>query len=123
LVRSSVAYLGNGLETSYLDALLQRLGIADNLNAKLIRPEHDVVSILTAKGDVELGIAIITQIVTTEGVELVGPLPPEIQAHFRFAGAVSTTSKVPEEAERLMKFLTGPAATPVIRSQGMEPDR
>ena len=118
---SSIAYLGNGLETPYVDGLMQRLGIADQIKGKLVRPEEDLVSIMTAQGEVELGISIITQIVTTEGVALVGPLPPEIQTYFAFAGAVSTSSKLSNEAEGLLQFLTGPAAIPVIHVQGMEP--
>lgn len=64
---------------------------------------------------------VITQILTTPGVELVGPLPPEIQSYVVFAGAVATSSRAPEAARELMKFLTGATAAPVIRAQGMEP--
>jgi molybdate transport system substrate-binding protein len=117
----SIAYLKNGLESTYLDGLLAQLGIAEAVAAKLTRPESDIVSTLTAKGEVELGIAITTQIVTTPGVELVGPLPPPLQRYYAFPGAVSATSKVPDEAIMLIKFLKGPAAIRVIRSQGMEP--
>jgi ABC-type molybdate transport system substrate-binding protein len=52
---------------------------------------------------------------------LVGPLPPEIQSYIRFAGAISSNSPVPDVARALLRFLTGPIAMPVIRSQGMEP--
>jgi molybdate transport system substrate-binding protein len=64
---------------------------------------------------------VITQILTTPGVELVGPLPPEIQSYITFTGGVSTASKVPNAAKELVRFLTGPVALPVIRAQGMEP--
>jgi molybdate transport system substrate-binding protein len=86
-------------------------------------PETDAVSAMTAKGEgeVELGIAITTQIVTTPGVELAGPFPPEIQRYYVFAGAVSATSQAPDAAIGLLKFLKSPAAIPVIRAQGMEP--
>jgi molybdate transport system substrate-binding protein len=117
----SIAYLKNGLESAYIDGLLERFGIADAVKAKVTKPESDIVSALTAKGEVELGIAIITQIVTTPGVELVGPLLPEIQSYYVFPGAVSATSKVRAEARELIKFMKGPAAIRVIRSQGMEP--
>jgi molybdate transport system substrate-binding protein len=76
---------------------------------------------LVAKGELELGIVVTTQILTTTGVELVGPLPPEIQYDFPFAAGVSTNSKAPRAALDLIKFLTGPIEIPVIKSQGMEP--
>jgi molybdate transport system substrate-binding protein len=117
----SIAYLKSGVETAYLDELLGRLGIAEAVHTKLSRLETDSVSTLTAKGEIELGIAIITQIVTTPGVELFGPFPPELQRYYIFPGAVSATSRAPDAAMALLRFLKSPAAARVIRVQGMEP--
>ena len=120
LEAKSIAYLrvGSGI---YLAGLLERLGIADAIKSKVTRPESDLVSELVAKGEVELGMVVITQILTTPGVELVGPLPPEIQSYVVFTAGVSANSRVPDAAKQLMKFLTGPTAIPVIKAQGMEP--
>lgn len=114
----SIAYLrvGSGLYTA---ALLERLGIADSVRSKVIRPESDIVSELVAKGAVELGIVVITQILTTPGVDLVGPLPPEIQSYIVFTGGIGAKSSKPRAARRLIEFLTGPTAIPVIQAQGM----
>jgi molybdate transport system substrate-binding protein len=81
----------------------------------------DIVSQLVATGELELGIVVTTRILTTPGVELVGPLPPERQCDFQFAAGVSANSKAPGAALDLIKFVTGPIAIPVIGSQGMEP--
>jgi ABC-type molybdate transport system substrate-binding protein len=85
------------------------------------RPESDIVSVLVARGEIELGIVVITQILTTPGVALVGPLPAEVQSHITFTAGVSVRSSAPEAAKQLVKFLSGPAAKAVIRRQGMEP--
>ena len=116
----SIAYLkvGGGI---YVAGLLERLGIAEAIKSKVTRPESDIVSELVAKGEVELGMVVITQILTTPGVDLVGPLPPEIQSYVVFTAGVSANSRVPDAAKQLMKFLTGPTAIPVIKAQGMEP--
>ena len=116
----SIAYLkvGSGI---YLAGLLERLGIAEAIKSKVTRPESDIVSELVAKGEVELGIVVITQILTTPGVELVGPLPPDIQSYVIFSGGVSANSKAPDAARQLIRFLTGAVAIPVIKAQGMEP--
>jgi molybdate transport system substrate-binding protein len=116
----SIAYLrvGSGI---YVHGLLERLGIAEAVASKVTRPESDVVSELVARGEVELGLVVITQILTTAGVELVGPLPPEVQSYVVFTAGVSAISKVPDAARQLIEFLTGPAAIPTIRAQGMEP--
>jgi len=116
----SIAYL-QVASGAYVAELVQRLGIAEAINSKVTRPETDIVSELVAKGEVELGMVVISQILTTPGVELVGPLPPELQSYMVFACGVSTNSKSPEAAIALIKFLTGPTAIPVIKSQGMEP--
>ena len=115
----SIGYLkvGSGL---YLAALLDRLGIAEAIAPKVTRPDADIVSQLVAKGEIELGMVVITQIMTTPGVELVGPLPPEIQSYITFTGAVSANARVPDTARELLQFLRGPSALRVIKAQGME---
>jgi len=115
----SIAYLrvGSGI---YLAGLLERLGIAEAIKSKVTRPEDDTVSELVARGEVELGMVVLTQIMTTPGVDLVGPLPPEIQSYIMFSAGISANSRVPNAARQLMKFLRGPTALPVIRAQGME---
>ena len=116
----SIAYLrvGSGI---YVEGLLQRLGIAEAIKSKVTRPETDIVSELVAKGEVELGLVVITQILTTPGVAYVGPLPPEIQSHVVFTAGVSAKSTAQNEAKQLIEFLKGPTVIPVIRAQGMEP--
>jgi molybdate transport system substrate-binding protein len=116
----SIAYLrvGSGI---YLADLFERLEIADAIAPKLTRPESDIVSELVAKGEIELGMTVITQILTTPGVELVGPLPPDIQSYITFVAGVSAQSNAPDAARELITFLTSPRAIAVIASQGMEP--
>jgi molybdate transport system substrate-binding protein len=117
----SVAYLKEGQSGIYLGGVLERLGLTEVLKNKVIRPEQDIVSKLVAKGEVEMGLVVITQILTTPGVELVGPLPAELQSYVIFAGGVSSNSRAPAAAKKLIKFLTSPRAVGVMKSQGMEP--
>lgn len=115
----SIAWLrvGSGL---YLDSVVQRLGIGEAIKPKVRRPEGDSVAILVARGEVELGLVVITQILTTPGVELAGPLPPELQSYVSFTAAVSADASAPNVARELIRFLQGPSAARVIRAQGME---
>jgi molybdate transport system substrate-binding protein len=113
----SVGYL----PTAGVPQLVERLGIAEAIKPKATVPATDIVSELVAKGELELGVVVITQILTTPGVELVGPLPPAIQSYTVFVGGISANSKAPDAARALLRFLTGPAAVPVIKAQGMEP--
>ena len=115
----SIAYLkvGSGV---YLDALLERLGIRAAIASRVVRPDSDIVSELVASGQVDLGMVVITQIVTTPGVDLVGPLPREIQSHVTFVAGVSAQSRLSKAANELVAFLTGPKARATMKRQGME---
>jgi len=117
----SIAYLKEGASGVYLADALENLGIADAIRSKVTRPETDIVSEMVAKGEIELGMVVTTQILTTPGVELVGPLPAEIQYFVTFGGGVSASARDPEGARTLIRFLTGPRALAVIKEQGMEP--
>lgn len=92
------------LPTPGVPQMLERLGLVDAIKSKSTIPDTDIVSELVAKGEVELGIVVITQILTTPGVELVGPLPDEIKVTTTFGGAVSTNSNAPEAARALLQF-------------------
>jgi molybdate transport system substrate-binding protein len=122
LSAKSIAYLRVG-SGAYLDGLLERLGIRKAIEARVIRPDSDIVSELVARGEAELGMVVSTQILTTPGVDLVGALPSEIQAYITFAAGISSESRAPEAASELMAFLQSSRAAAVITSQGMEPAR
>jgi molybdate transport system substrate-binding protein len=119
----SIVYLKEGQSGVYLDGVLERLGLADAIRPKATRPERDIVSELVASGDIELGMVVITQILTTPGVDLVGPLPAAIQSYITFTGGVSSASRHAGAARQLLAFLTGPAVVQIIEAQGMEPVR
>jgi len=117
----SIAYLKEGQSGVYVAGVIERLGLADAIRSKLTLPETDIVSELVRRGEIELGIVVITQILTTDGVALAGPLPAEIQSYITFTGGISAKSKSIDAAKELMTVLKSPAAIDVMRSQGMEP--
>jgi molybdate transport system substrate-binding protein len=58
---------------------------------------------------------------TTPGVDLVGPLPREIQHYVTFTAGVSADSQAPQAAMQLLQFLRAPQTVAIIKVQGMEP--
>jgi molybdate transport system substrate-binding protein len=116
----SVGYLKAGPSGLMVAAMLNRIGLTEALKSKVVLSDDDNISELVARGEIELGMVVMTQILTTPGVDLVGPLPAELQSYVVFAGGVSTTSRAPEASKQLIRFLKGPAIA-VIRAQGMEP--
>jgi molybdate transport system substrate-binding protein len=110
----------------YLAELFDRLGLTGELKPKLrligaAGGQPVVVCASVAAGETELGIQQIAEIAAVPGVELVGPLPAEIQHTTVFAVAVATATKNPVAAQEFVTFLTANAAKPVIAAHGMEP--
>lgn len=117
----SIAYLKGGSSGPYLEALFNRWGIARALQQKAKRPDTDIVGELVARGDAEIGITAITTMKATKGVDVLGPIPSAVQSPVLVACAVATRAGAPDAARRLIKFLSGPSAIPVLKSKGAEP--
>lgn len=122
LSAKSITYLKEGASTIYLDGLFKRLGIADQLRDKTVKPDTESVSEKVAAGEVELGMIVIPNILSVPGAQLAGPLPEEIQSYIVFTAAVAANSTNQEAARDLVAFLRSPAAIATIKANGMVPD-
>lgn len=121
LAANSVAY-SSGPSGYYLADLFRKMGIADQIKAKVMQTPSGVqVGELVARGEAELGFQQISELLHIKGIQYLGPLPPEIQHTTVFAAGLHTAAAAPEAAKALVKFLTGPEAGPIIRKNGMEP--
>jgi molybdate transport system substrate-binding protein len=111
---------------TYTAGMLERLGIAEELKPKLRldRSEGDVpenVFLAVARGDVEMQIGQITEIVIAPGVDLAGPLPAEIQNTTVMAAGIITASKAPDAAKAFISFISSPsAAAAVLKATGFQ---
>ena len=76
---------------------------------------------LVARGEAELAVQQISELLPVEGVDLVGPFPPELQLVTLFTVGMSAHSQHPDAAKALITFFTTPAAREVIKAKGMEP--
>lgn len=101
--------------------IIQELGIAEAVMAKARLNVGSYNAEFVARGEAEIAIQQIGEILPVKGAELVGPLPPGVQVTSVFVGAVGAASQVPEAARELLAFLTSPAAAPAITANGMEP--
>jgi molybdate transport system substrate-binding protein len=124
LAAKSVAYIdpaAGGSSGIYVAGLLDKLGIAADVNAKAKLIPGGAVAEHIAKGEAELGIHQISEILPVKGVTLVGPLPADIQNYTVYAAGIGAQAKESEVANALLKALAGPAAAEVLKSRGMEP--
>lgn len=109
-----------GPSGDHLLQLCARWGL-DDPDRMLKAPPGVPVASLVAQGEVDIGFQQLSELINVTGVEVVGPLPPEIQAVTVFAAGLASTSRRGQEAEALIAYLTSADAEPVKRAHGMEP--
>ena len=117
----SIAYVGQGVTAGILRNLGERLGIAEEMRAKTRILSGVTAAEAVSSGEAELGFTQVSEILPHPGVELAGPLPPEVQVYTTFQAVVGSSARQPEAARLWIRFLTDPAVFPVIRAKGLEP--
>lgn len=120
LKAASIAYTRDGASRPAIDKMIAGLGIGHQLESKshLVGPGQAPGSV--AKGESELVLTLISEILPEPGVELAGPLPSEFQAYLGIAAASGTKTGNTPAAQALIKFLDGPAAAAMYKAKGME---
>ena len=121
LAAKSVIRSTDGTSGLYFERLLERLGIADAMKGKMRLGPSGRVAEFVARGEVEVAVQQVSELLPVAGAEFVGPFPAEVQLYTVFAAGVGTQAKNPKAAKALVEFLTRPDALPVIRSKGLEP--
>ena len=108
-----------GPSGDHLKALCEKWGVPEA--RVLVAPPGVPVAALVANGDAELGFQQLSELIGQPGIEVVGPLPPEIQAVTMFSAGVSMTSRDDEGARALVAYLTSVETADAKRRHGMEP--
>lgn len=121
LAAKAVAYPGKGASGLYFVSLLDRMGIAAEMQSKL-KPmaAEDTVEVV-ARGEADMVVVVSTRISDVPGVDRVGPIPEELQTNIGFAAGLSSSTKEPAAAKALIRFLSAPAAAATLKAKGVEP--
>jgi molybdate transport system substrate-binding protein len=102
--------------------VIERLGIASEMKDKTrFPPEGGFTARLLVTGEAELAVQQIGELLSVPGVELVGPLPGELQSVTTFAAAIPSAALQPEAARALIRYLQSPHATAVLKAKGLDP--
>lgn len=102
--------------------LFQPMGIAEEVKSKSGQtPPGVTVGALIARGEVELGFHPVSELLPIAGIDILRPLPPELQHVTLSSSRIHGAASDPATAWALVRFLASPAAEPVIRQNGMEP--
>src|SRR5262249_1407596 len=120
LAARSIVY-STGPSGIYLVGLFQRMGIADAIKGKVKQVQGEPAGASVARGEAELGVQQVSELLPVPGIDLIGPLPPEVQEITVASAGLHADAKEPDPAKALVKFFREPAAAPVIRKKGLEP--
>lgn len=117
----SVAYTLTGQSGVYFASLIDRLDIAAEIKAKATVIAGGLIGEVVARGEAELGVQQISEILAVPGVELAGPLPPELQLMTLFSVGICTGTRQAEAAQALIRFLSTPDTARMMRTTGLQP--
>ena len=120
LAAKSIVY-STGPSGIYLAGLFQRMGIADQIKSRVKQVQGEPTGAVVARGEAEIGFQQVSELLPVAGIDLVGPLPPDVQEITVFSAGLHVAANEPDAAKALVQFLKVPAAIPVIRKKGMEP--
>lgn len=121
LAASSIATVPESATGYSIARVFERLGITGQMKAKTkAQPGPAQVVSVVAAGEVELALFLVN-VLTTPGLDVVGPFPPELQEPVVFTAALSADTKKVGAAQALLDYLKSPAAAAIIKSAGMTP--
>ena len=111
-----------GPSGDHLRRLWERWGILEALSERTVQAPAGVpVGSIVAEHDADLGFQQLSELLHVPGIDIVGPLPPDIQAVTVFSAGIANSSSQPKEAGALVAYLTSREAEAAKRHHGMEP--
>jgi molybdate transport system substrate-binding protein len=117
--------VGGGASGAHLSAVFERLGIAAAVRDKSIYGAGGpagLVGLIVARGEAEIGIQQMAELMAVANVDVVGPLPAALQSVTQFTAFVPSVSRAPDGSRALIDFLRQPDAKAVLKVKGLEPN-
>ena len=121
LAVKTIAYSDSASGVYVSTEMFGKLGIADEMKDKARKIPATPVGEIVARGDAEIGFQQMSELKPVEGIDIIGPLPDELQKITIFSAGIASASKEPDAGKALIKFLASPAARAEIVKSGMDP--
>ena len=121
LAARSVAYSQLGASGVYFAQLIVRMGIAGEINARATIVEQGFTAERLVSGEADLAVQQISELKQVAGIEVVGPVPHDLQTPAVFSAGRIANAKHADAADRLLRYLASPDVVPVLRQSGLEP--
>jgi molybdate transport system substrate-binding protein len=123
LAAKAVGHSREGQSGVGFRAALEKLGIAEQMRPKLRTHEEGGYVAALKSGEVDIVASGMGPVLEMRDVEVLGPLPAEVQSYVRFSIGVSSAARDPGAARQLMRFFLSPETTQIFRARGMERDQ
>jgi molybdate transport system substrate-binding protein len=122
IVEARAIGISTGPSGVQLQRLFERWGLARQLRDRVVTAPPGVpVGTLVARGEVDLGLQQLSELIALEGIDVLGPLPAPTQITTVFAGALARRARQPDPARHLLTFLASASTSDAKRRHGMEP--
>jgi molybdate transport system substrate-binding protein len=116
----SVGHSRMGASGLYFAGLLERLGLADKLKKRVIVDKGPVAAGV-ASGEIQLGAQLLCELAPVKGIDIVGPLPDEVQKFYSFSAAVMAKAANAQGAKAFLDFLRTDAVRAEMRRNYLQP--
>lgn len=120
LAAKSVAYSDSASGVYVENELYKKLGIQPQMAPKSTMVERLPVAEQVAKGDYQIGLQQVAELLPVPGVTFVGKIPEEVQSVTRFAAGIPVGAEHPAEARQLLDYLASPGAQADVRASGLD---
>jgi len=118
----SITYAEDGASRPSIDKMLASLDLAEETKPKIVLTRGSGPAMASvASGQVAIVMTLMSELLPVHGIDVVGPLPAELQSYVSFGAAAGAKASEPGGAKALIAFLRGPEAAPVYKAKGMEP--
>jgi molybdate transport system substrate-binding protein len=121
LAAKSVAYSDSASGVYIQNEMFKKMGIEADMAGKARMIPAEPVGGVVARGDAEIGFQQISELKPIKGIDLLGPLPPEVQQYTIFSAGIVSGSGQTEAATALLHFFASPEAATAIIDSGLEP--
>ena len=117
----SVAYSRIGASGIFFAGLIEKMAIASEINARALITPSGFTAERLVSGEADIAVQQISELSQVAGVEIVGPIPLQLQTPAVFSAGRLAASTRPAQSEALLKYLSSPEVAPVLRESGLEP--
>jgi molybdate transport system substrate-binding protein len=120
IAAKSVAY-SQDASGRHIVSAISRLKLANTLGQKSVIVQGKPVAAAVAAGEAEIGVQQVAELLPVPGIDIVGPLPGDMQKIIVYVAGVPAEGSDSEAAKALVKFLHSAAAAAVLKQKGMDP--